>query len=620
MLGQHRCIIIKVMPLLAIVLYLALVTVMAVAVQGSTGPFLLAAFFLVLAAPPGVFAIYLATLRRAHWLGMWSAGSVGHRLLSGPWLRLLLGTLAALLAAAVMSVRLAVANSLDLVLLAGSLLVFAGVFWRLGAWLRGQYQPLFQHGRSLFWVALIAAAVTSLLDPVVRLLADAFAIDQSLGEAIEQVRGQSAGLGDSAIGQLITRWGSVWGGFEYWALGRLFQESGATAIGAALLSAAGRFPLYASVGFTLCAFLLPAREYQRILLPVSADPGPARLSPVRMAVFSASATVLIVFFYLPLVGLVEANLERRPIPPTAETRLVMAVERIGEHYYPLGTIDEIDRLADDALAERGDLLGPIEAAIGAGFSIMRDNVDSYLDWYYSLPGEWTRLAHLLGGNIEGHLEARLVQALGEGAPFAEFERVLDRALVDEWARSQYFRDGALALLDERRLTLDDDAELEIRERRDLDSLVSFPGHAGLTTLEQRVGATAATSGVSGLVAALATRQIIVRLAARQSFKTAAQALMRLALIRGASTGGGSAGGALIGGTLGSIVPGVGTAIGAVVGGVVGGVAVGVGAEFLIIKLEELWSREEHRQQLIDAIDRAEAEVLEQLGFGVPVDG
>lgn len=68
-----------------------------------------------------------------------------------------------------------------------------------------------------------------------------------------------------------------------------------------------------------------------------------------------------------------------------------------------------------------------------------------------------------------------------------------------------------------------------------------------------------------------------------------------------------------------IVPGVGTAIGAAIAGVVGGIAVGVGAEFLIIKLEEPWSRENHRRELIEAIDSAEATVLAQFGLVAPVD-
>lgn len=605
--------------LTAAVSYLALACVLAFALRDTAGPFLLAVFFLVLALPAGVFAIYLTTLRRVHRLGMWSADSLGHRLLSGPWLHLLIGTIAALFASAVMTVRLGVADRLDLGLLALFVLILGLVLCLGGAWLRQQFQPLFRHGRSLFWVALTAAGLMTVLDPLARYLADAFVVDKTLGDAIEAVRQRSSGLGNSAIARLITSWGSAWSGFERWALGRLIHESGSTALGAIVVSALLRFPFYLSAGFTLAAFLVPLHEYKRILLPISPDSKLAALSPARIAVFSASTTVLVLFLYFPLIGVFEAELEQRPALQQTEARFIQTVEKIGEQYYPAGTIEEIGRLADVTVAERGDLLGPIEASIRAGFSIMRDNVDVYLDWYYSLPGEWARLAHLLGGNIEGHLEARLVQALGEGAPFAQFEQAFEQAQVDEFVRAQSFREQAMAILDERRLALDADVDVDVRARRDLETLIAFPAYVGLTTLEQRAGATAATSGLSGIIAALATRQVIVRLAARQSFKTAAQALMRLALIRGASTGGGGAGGAIIGGTIGSIVPGVGTAIGAAIGGVVGGIAVGVGAEFLIIKLEEIWSREDHRRELIEAIDSAEATVLAQFGLAAPAD-
>ena len=47
---------------------------------------------------------------------------------------------------------------------------------------------------------------------------------------------------------------------------------------------------------------------------------------------------------------------------------------------------------------------------------------------------------------------------------------------------------------------------------------------------------------------------------------------------------------------------------------IGGLVVGVGAEFLILKLEELWARNRHRTELLAAIDEAEAALCAQFGL------
>jgi hypothetical protein len=90
------------------------------------------------------------------------------------------------------------------------------------------------------------------------------------------------------------------------------------------------------------------------------------------------------------------------------------------------------------------------------------------------------------------------------------------------------------------------------------------------------------------------------------------------IARGGVRGGSASGpGAAAGGAIGSFVPGIGTAIGAAVGGVIGGVSAGVGAEFLILKLEELWSREAHRDELLAAIDDVEAEIRQWFALATP---
>lgn len=128
----------------------------------------------------------------------------------------------------------------------------------------------------------------------------------------------------------------------------------------------------------------------------------------------------------------------------------------------------------------------------------------------------------------------------------------------------------------------------------------------MTTQEERLEIAAASGG---LVAAL----VVKKLGAKGTLKLAAKAITKVAVSKTAGTSGGAGAGAVVGAAIGSAVPVIGTAVGAAVGGVICGLAVGVGVDYLILKLEEAWSREEFRQQLLAAIEEQRAAFLNGLG-------
>lgn len=584
----------------------------------TSGPLWLAISFLILAVPSGMFTIYLATLRRIHWLSMWSPDSFAVRWLSGPWLRLTFGTLMAFLTAFLLSLRLSVAGWIDITLLAICAVTLGLVLYAFGNWLRSQFQPLYRHGRPLFWAAFISAGLMSLLDPAMRFFIGAYGTYETVREAIEAVRQQATWLGDSALSQFVAGLGGSWVGFEQFLLGRLVENPGlGTWLGLAM-SGLIRFPLYLAAGITFCAFVLPLHEYKRLLLTSSSGMEDGILTASRIAWVSATTTILIFFIYFPVIAVMETAIEKRPAVRSPEAMVIQSVELIGDHYHSAGTVEAVNRLAISMVDERGDELDRLEIALEDGFSLMRENVDSYLDWYYSLPGEWARVVTLLTGNVEDYLARKLSEELAAGQPFGDFEQAVEVALSGEALRQEEFRELAAELLATRRVEVAPEGEIEVVAQVEREELLTLSAHSGVTTLEQRLGVTAATSGVSGVIAAAATRQVLARVAARGTIRAAAAAIARLATIRAASSGGGVAAGAAVGGAIGSVVPGIGTAIGATVGGVIGGVSAGAGAEFLILKLEELWSREGHRDELLAAIDDAEAEIRQRFALETSV--
>ena len=91
------------------------------------------------------------------------------------------------------------------------------------------------------------------------------------------------------------------------------------------------------------------------------------------------------------------------------------------------------------------------------------------------------------------------------------------------------------------------------------------------------------------------------------FWLGAQALIKVTAGKAVSAMGGAAAGAATGMALGSFIPGIGTAIGAAIGGVIGGITIGLTVEKLLLMLEEAFSRDEFKRQILDAIEEERIE-------------
>jgi len=90
-------------------------------------------------------------------------------------------------------------------------------------------------------------------------------------------------------------------------------------------------------------------------------------------------------------------------------------------------------------------------------------------------------------------------------------------------------------------------------------------------------------------------------------KLGAQALIKVTAGKAVSAMGGAAAGAATGMALGSFIPGIGTAIGAAIGGIIGGITIGLTVEKLLLMLEEAFSRDEFKHQILDAIEEERIE-------------
>ncbi len=340
------------------------------------------------------------------------------------------------------------------------------------------------------------------------------------------------------------------------------------------------FPTLLAIALGLSLFLLPARELSRALLPAREEVPQSR---------EAIRGVVIALLLACSVGFVAAQgasqLERQAMQmgwPDATRRALNTVEQIDGHFYPYGTISLLASQEAEARARvaRADLLA--EAAVRRSFEAMRGNVDSYLDWHYSLAGDLTRL----GGLVSRRLAERATERLMGGEAAQALEEALAEA-IEARLQAEQASDAALAFLAQRRLQIDNPAIVHVGASSALaelaPTLVSPPDPIAF---EERIAAGIGT----GIAAAVVVRGAVIRRAGRAV---------------GARVGGTAAGAAL-----GSVVPGLGTAAGAVAG-----LMTGLAVDWLALNLNEAVGREEFRAKLMEEIDTREQAALALLSEG-----
>ena len=130
----------------------------------------------------------------------------------------------------------------------------------------------------------------------------------------------------------------------------------------------------------------------------------------------------------------------------------------------------------------------------------------------------------------------------------------------------------------------------------LSAGIAIPGVAGGVIAGKTVAA-----GVSKVVTAKIMATGILKIAAKAAAKVAATKLVAGSV--GATVG------STIGMVAGSVVPIAGTATGAVVGGFIGALVVGVGADKMLLELQEYMNRSEFRDALIKELNQERQRML-----------
>jgi len=306
-----------------------------------------------------------------------------------------------------------------------------------------------------------------------------------------------------------------------------------------------------------------------------------RLMAYGACVAAAIASIVVVFAHA------DESLGRQPRFLALEA--MPKCERIGTRMYSLGTLAKVQAYStvlEEGMRSRRATACARIAEIGR---VAEKNVDAYLDWYFSLSGDWTRFALTFADDVESLLEVKFNRLV------ASDPRI--QALIGELQHDQHYllevaslgHSGLADLLEQQRFVLD---ERQCRVVTDAATgVAALPRYDGL---RGRFLASAAAGVVTGAFAGALTSRAM----SRASMQAAGRVVGRAAAKRGVGRVGSAA---AAGAAAGSIAPGFGTAA-----GLVAGAAVGLATDMTLLAVEEKLTRDDMRRDLLAAVNESMA--------------
>ena len=347
---------------------------------------------------------------------------------------------------------------------------------------------------------------------------------------------------------------------------------------------AWKIAISASVFFGIASLLgvcvLELRELKLVFLPIEAAAGSAAdVQPVkRFVVLACVLPILLV------AGFLFAEHQASKAVQTEEYTAIEQIVRdnvglvayvLDGKFYDQQEVEALEahahELSAELAAEREATLTPL---INAAYDRRVENVDAYLDWYYS--------------TVEDGMREQLTQRLNEGVDSTELEEkfnyyleqsaALQEDLMDELHKHEVHAIPEWLIVETTPLEEDFFSEPLAPTQQFLDA-------------SQRMGLSAGVGVITGVIAKKAAQKVL----GKPFFKKIVAGLLEKLAFRGLLAEGGTA-----------IAPGVGTVI---------GIAAGSAVDFLFLKADEAMNRESYHDEIVAAIEESRQEMLEAVRAG-----
>ncbi len=565
-----------------------------------------------LSVPIGLAGIYGNTIRQIRRLTFFAARGWIFRLLSGRPIKVILWTCWALVSSFFMLVQFHTYNNLEWIVF----FLVVPVFWFVFTICR----RLISHELKPYLVTNTALTWSRWLCPLFMLVIYVFLIVHfgktpeysSLQEAVNAQKDAVADMTGSALVWEVSQYLAFYDGAKAYALVCLGAQNASWAL--AILGIGGLVVFYNACTMLSC-FLIPGVEYRRMFGPLSDADKPQPLSLSRIAAIAFITTFLALCIYVQLFAYIEAWVRQTPnmakARQSAEYQAIQKLEQIDDAFYKEGTLAQLEVARVDALHKVEVSLAHLEGQVDRAFDQIEHNVDGYLDWYYSLVGEYARIAHLLIGQIEDYMIKKLEESLQKGDAFKEVQAALNNALAEHENAQKVYQQAARKIMEQNRVD-PAGSPVEVVQRMSLKDVLNPPVHQDIIGLKTRLIAGGGGGAIAGVVTAVVVKKIVAKIVSKNIIKIAAKALAKVVAGKTAGAAGGTAAGAAAGAAIGSLFPGAGTVVGAVIGGIIGGIAVGVTVDKMLLLLEEYMNREEFKRELLSAIREARMEFKAKL--------
>lgn len=576
----------------------AIVLVGLLCLVGHTAPLMppagIALAWTVLSTASALGLVYCAVIKKTHNRAKYREGGMLHKLNEGRILRLI-G--AFVLAAACMAGLILESPKWDIgewVLVAAAIPAYAAVLVVVRRKLGREYEAPYRTASAIKWSSAIVAvllcvayAAISLLEPATTYgsATEAFMAAQQPFESSPSALMSEAGLLTSLADGLAAYGMSEAAGlaFPLYVICRIALVAGALFSVANLLG--------------VCS--LERVELRRVFAPLG-TPGEHGARGRVVGKYVAAATVLPVCLCAAFLG---ADLA---VDRASETEEFTAAESFardqagmaafvldGKYYEQQAVaelIEEARQKSETLYADAREKLVPL---INASYDARVANVDNYLDWYYSLPADYERLATMVTGTAESFVaeqfQNQIEQGIDDSQLEAEFDGFVEQASQLKAGIEQELAGCELSgvpewLVTTKELLADDflSQPLEPTEK--------------LMDAGARIGIGTATGVVGGVLA----KTLVEKAMTKQFCSKVVTKISSMAASRAA--------GGVVGGAVGTIGGPLGT-----VAGVAAGTALGVGVDYVLLNIDEMQNRDTYKQEIIATIEEERAEMLALVG-------
>lgn len=576
----------------------AIVLVGLLCLVGHTAPLMppagIALAWAVLSAASALGLVYCAVIKKTHNRAKYREGGMLHKLNEGRIMRMIGSFVLAAVCMAGLILESPKWGVPEWILVAAAIPAYAAVLIIARRKLGREYEEPYQAASAIKWSSVIVAvllcvayAAISLLEPATTFgsATEAFMAAQQPFESSPSALMSEAGLLASLADSLAAYGMSEAAGmaFPLYVICRIALMAGA----------------FLSVANLLGVCSLERVELRRVFAPLG-TPGEHGTRGRVVGKYVAAAAVLPVCLCAAFLG---ANFAVEQAAQTEEFTAAegfvrdqagMAAFVLDGKYYDYQAVEDLIAEAreksETLYADAREKLVPL---INASYDARVANVDSYLDWYYSLPADYERLATMITGTAESFVaeqfQNQIEQGIDDSQLEAEFDSFVEQASQLKAGIEQELAGYGLSgvpewLVTTKELLADDflSQPLEPTEK--------------LMDAGARIGIGTATGVVGGVLA----KTLVEKAMTKQFCSKVVTKISSMAASRAA--------GGVVGGALGTIGGPLGT-----VAGVAAGTALGVGVDYVLLNIDEMQNRETYKQEIIATIEEERAEKLALVG-------